>query len=94
MAGPQSIRRLADRYKEIVGRIGARADELNGRLDKVDERSGSVFEAHSKALDLIERGVAEIEDFTNQLSNGGPPLEGSTLPDADSNGVVLNKSTQ
>lgn len=89
MSGPQSIKRLADRYRDVVGRLGARADELTARVDHADVVGHEAFDRHSTALDLIEHGIREIEDLTNQLSNGGPPLEAS-MPPKTPPGVTLH----
>lgn len=80
MSGPHSIKRLADRFREVSKTLGDRADDLTARVDRAEAVGHSAFDRHSAALDAIESGIREIEDMTGQLSNGGPPLEPSDAP--------------
>ena len=92
----QSIRRLAERYRQVTGDLGKRADELVDRLDKVHALGDRTMSNHSAVLNDMEQSIKEVEDLTAQLTNGGPPLGGgpasgpaSNPPDI--NGVTVNK---
>ena len=92
----QSIRRLAERYRQVTGDLGKRADELVDRLDKVHALGDRTMSNHSAVLNDMEKSIKEVEDLTSQLTNGGPPLGGgpasgpaSNPPDI--NGVTVNK---
>ena len=92
----QSIRRLAERYRQVTGDLGKRADELVERLDRVHSLGDRTMSDHSAVLNDMEKSIKEVEDLTSQLTNGGPPLGGgpasgpaSNPPDI--NGVTVNK---
>ena len=90
----QSIRRLAERYRQVTGDLGKRADELVDRLDKVHALGDHAMADHSTVLDDMERSIREVEDLTNQLTNAGPPLDdGSLPPKPDINGVTAKPAS-
>ena len=88
-----SSEELAERYQTVVKDLGVRADDLVARLEKIAVSGVSSMDAHTKVLDDLEAGVKEIEDLTNQISNGGPPL-GDSSPGFVRNeaGVMVNQN--
>jgi hypothetical protein len=64
----------------LVRSVTERTDELLRRVEATELRSVKVFAQQHANLDAIEAGVGMVDDALNQLSNGGPPLDGSTKP--------------
>lgn len=68
---------LASKLRHVTQSIEDRAVRLADRLDSVDQKDA---EAHAKVhteIDKIEDASRGLDDFANQVSNGGPPLDGS-----------------
>jgi hypothetical protein len=98
-----SIRRVLEQYQRLVGDVSGQSDALCARMVEVEQKFNTAAASHSNVIEEIASGIAEIENFTNQLSNGGPPL-GPTSPPvapspapgpsplaaADHNGVTRN----
>lgn len=103
MTAPVDLKALADRYATVTGGLSSRAGQLMERLDRAEKRGHTAMDAQNAELDKMEKYISQVEDFTNQISNGGPALDdkpkiiplGVTLnPDAPPDnvgGVVLNK---
>lgn len=94
MAATHEVARLAARSRAVMEKLGARAAQLNSRLDTVEHRGEAAMGSHSAALDAVERDIRAMEDMANQLSNS-PPLDptlppGDGLGPPDTNGVRLN----
>jgi hypothetical protein len=93
MADHHEIKRLAARSPAVMAALGARAAQLNARLDVIEKRGGAALDNKSALLDTIEGNISQIEDYINQMGNS--PLEGSpgdSLGAADANGVRINKA--
>lgn len=71
------LQALAGKLRDVRARVEQRAVELSDRLDKVDQSSETNAGRLHTELDKIDAAVREVEDLANQMTNGGPPLEGS-----------------
>ena len=92
MADHHEIKRLAARSPAVMAALGARAAQLNARLDSIEQRGAAVLDNKSALLDAVEGNISQIEDYINQMGNS--PLEGSpgdSLGAPDANGVRINQ---
>lgn len=71
---------LAERVPRFTKALEDRADALMARLDKVEAAGAAAFDGHNALLDNMERAVEAAEGAVRQLTNGGPPLDGSPPP--------------
>ena len=72
------LQSLASKLRDVTGSIEARAEKLIDRLDKADQKSSEADTRAHAELGKIEEAVRSVEDLVNQMSNGAPPLGGST----------------
>lgn len=68
---------LKAKLQDVTSGIEKRAETLMMRLDRADQASATADSKAHAEVDKIENAVRGIEDLVNQLSNGGPPLDGS-----------------
>ncbi len=88
----QAMRRLAEKHKSVLSHLGARADALTARLERAENLGDAAMDKHDRGMDDVEASVREVEDLVNQLSNDGPPLDRTSPPATDINGVTVNKN--
>lgn len=72
------LQALAGRLKDVTAKIDARAAGLIERLDNADKISADNASRVNAELDKIEEAVRNVEDLANQMTNNGPPLDGSS----------------
>lgn len=89
-ANPNDIKALADKYKSVMHSMTERAAGLMTRLDKVETRGHAAMAAQNNEIDKMENYVQQVEEFTAQLSNGGPPLDDKSAQRETPAGVTLN----
>lgn len=66
---------LADMAKSTTQELEAQADAALTRLDAAKTKAmGGISKLNDIAADL-EKSTSAIEDFANQITNGGPPLD-------------------
>lgn len=77
LAMTPKLQALSSKLRDVTQQIEARAEKLSSRLDVADGKSADADARAHAELDKIEQAVRSVEDLVNQMSNGGPPLEGS-----------------
>lgn len=71
------LQTLAGKLRDVTQSIEQRTEKLVGRLESVDRKHAEADAKAHAEVDKIEEAVRGVEDLVNQMSNGGPPLEGS-----------------
>lgn len=65
---------LAAALNDIPKQVEADAEAALNRLIAAKEKASNATSRIHDVAGKIEAAAAEIEDFTNQITNGGPPL--------------------
>jgi hypothetical protein len=78
MALNEKFARLAQRANAVPKKLEEQADSLFLRLDAVEQRGAEAFDNMHRVLQDVEAGVTAAEGAVRELSNGGPPLGGSS----------------
>ena len=60
----------------VAAKIEAKADALIAREGQLDTKADQAFAGHEAIADAANSQLDEVEAALNQLSNGGPPLNG------------------
>lgn len=60
----------------VAANIEAKADALIARESQLDAKADQAFAGHNAIADQANTELDAIESALNQLSNGGPPLNG------------------
>lgn len=81
------VEALGGLLSDVVGRIEARAAQSAVRLQKAHDRVMTGADRMDGVAETLEGAAQKLEDQVNRLTNGGPPLEGSSTPPAPSSGV-------
>jgi hypothetical protein len=74
------LQNIAARAPQIVADLEDAADRLDSRLTALQAKGHTAFGKWNDHLAEQESAIAVAEDAINKLSNGGPPLEGSSPP--------------
>lgn len=69
------LENIASKAPQILAGLEARADKLDQRLTRLDERGHGTFDKWESHLDKQDQAVTAAENAINQLSNS--PLEDS-----------------
>ncbi len=77
-----AVRGLASSLAKLKSAVEDDAKRLQSRIDTAAVRADRAFQGSHGALDALEGGVKEVEDFISGLerSNGGDPLDSSEEP--------------
>lgn len=75
--GMSKLENIAARAPRIVADLEAQADKLDARLTALETKGNGAFGKWNEHLAAQESAISVAEAAINQLSNGGPPLEGS-----------------
>lgn len=85
MANP--IDRLKEKMAQAVGVVGrvsskieAKADALIAREGQLISKADQAFAPHEEGLNVAHQQLDSFEEALNQLSNGGPSLDGHATP--------------
>lgn len=74
------LKALPGLARDTMAELEAHAGLLTDRLTAVKSKGAETFQKWHTELDAAEAVVKDAELAINQLSNGGPPLDGSPKP--------------
>jgi hypothetical protein len=82
----EKLAALAAAIPRLVQGVTERTDALVRRVEGTEQKTIAVFAAKHAQIDKLEAGVALVDKALDQISNGGPPLDGSTPQSGGSGG--------
>lgn len=72
------VEALPGLLSDVFGRIELRANLSAARLQKAHDRVMTGADRMDAVAETLEGAAQKLEDQVNRLTNGGPPLEGSS----------------
>lgn len=72
----EKLAKAAGAGGRVAAKIEAKADALIARESAMEAKADSAFAPHEQVMDAAGEQLDAVENALNQLSNGGPPLNG------------------